>query len=97
MKKLRIFFNSCERRLEERWQKLSARKQKKFVILFFVGYLLVTGCVVMTVWYDAKNETRKQNPVEGHIRNPVLKKQQGGSELKDSSSKPIKNQDYERE
>ncbi|ANF52988.1 hypothetical protein A0O34_21765 [Chryseobacterium glaciei] len=83
--------------MEERWQKLSARKQKKFVILFFAGYLLLTGGVVMTVWYDAKNETRKHNPVEGHIRNPVLRQQQEDSELRDSSSKPIKNQDHERQ
>ncbi len=96
MKKLKIFLKTCEMRLEERWQKLSARKQKKFVILFFAGYLLMTGCVVMTVWYDAKNETRKQHPAEAHIRNPLLKKQKDGSQLKDPSSKPIKNQDHER-
>lgn len=97
MKKLKIFLNSCERRLEERWQKLSARKQKKFVILFFAGYLLVTGCVVMTVWYDAKNETRKQNLVKDHILNPALKHKEYGSALKDSSSTFIKNQDHERQ
>ncbi|ANF50329.1 hypothetical protein A0O34_07280 [Chryseobacterium glaciei] len=97
MKKLRIFLNSCERRLEERWQKLSDRKQKKLVILFFAGYLLLTGCVVMIVWYDAKNETKINNAADGHIRNPVLKQQQGRSELKDLSLKPIKNQDHERQ
>lgn len=96
MKKLRIFLNSCERRLEERWEKLSARKQRKFVILFFAGYLLVTGCVVITVWYDAKNETQKKDLVNGHILNPALKYQGSGAELKDSSQAPKKNQDHER-
>jgi hypothetical protein len=97
MKKLRIFLHSCETRLEKRWQKLSARKQRKYVILFFAGYLLVTGCVVLKVWYDAKADMTTQTPGTGHIRNPVVEQKNPGLLLKDSPSTPIKNKDHERQ
>jgi S-methylmethionine-dependent homocysteine/selenocysteine methylase len=83
MKKLKAFFHSCESRIEERWQKLSARKQRKVVVLFFAGYLLITGCVILTVWYDARTEARRRNSDIEHIRNPILqsKKQYGDSSI----------------
>jgi len=83
MKKLKAFFHSCESRVEERWQKLSARKQRKFVVLFFAGYLLITICVILTVWYDAKTEARRRKNDIEHIRNPVL---QSETQYGDSSS-----------
>lgn len=83
MKKLKALFHSCEDKIEERWQKLSAKKQKKFVIIFFAGYLLVSTCVIATVWYDAKTETNLQKNVIEHIQNPILKQ---GRQLDDSSS-----------
>ncbi|MCT2561799.1 nitrogen regulatory IIA protein [Chryseobacterium herbae] len=96
MKKLRIFLHTCETRLEQRWQKLSARRQRKFVILFFAGYLLVTGCVVLKVWYDAKTEALKPRPIREQIRNPILEDKNPELELKDSSSTQQKKEGYER-
>lgn len=94
MKKLRIFLHSCETRLEEHWQKLSATKQRKYIILFFAGYLLVTACVVTSVWYDAKSNVIKQKTAVGHIRNPIIEQEK---QLNDSSSTIIKNKDHERQ
>lgn len=94
MKKLRIFLHTCETRLEQRWQKLSAREQKKWVILFFTGYLLLTGGVVLTVWYDAKTDPLQHKPVMGHIRNPMIEQEKP---LRDSSLKPIKNNAHEKQ
>ncbi|MFP3596889.1 nitrogen regulatory IIA protein [Chryseobacterium sp. SIMBA_029] len=94
MKKLKLFIDSCANRLEKRWQKLSARDQRKFLILFFTGYLMVTGFVIVTVWYDAKSESNMQKARIDHIRNPTLK---ADTPLKDSSSIILKNNLYERE
>ncbi|SHL79716.1 hypothetical protein [Chryseobacterium polytrichastri] len=93
MKKLRIFLHTCETRLEKRWKKLSAKEQKKWVILFFAGYLLLTGGVVLTVWYDAKMDSSQHKPVMGHIRNPMIEQEKP---LKDSLLTPIKNNDHEK-
>jgi hypothetical protein len=84
MKRLRAIFHSWESRIEDRWHKLSAKKQRKFVVLFFAGYLLVTGCVIITVWYDARMDAKLKRYELDHIRNPTLqnRKQQGDSSLK---------------
>ncbi|MDN5423237.1 MAG: nitrogen regulatory IIA protein, partial [Chryseobacterium sp.] len=93
MKKLRVFIDACACRLEKRWQRLSAREQRKFLILFFTGYLLVTGCVILNVWYDAKSANTLQKARIDHIRNPTLQKD---TSLKDSSSIILKNNLHER-
>jgi S-methylmethionine-dependent homocysteine/selenocysteine methylase len=93
MKRLKALLKICESWIEERWQKLSAKKQKKFVVLFFAGYLVVTACVILTVWYDAKADaSMRKNELE-HIRNPILQNQK---QLGDSSSNHLKNQEHER-
>lgn len=96
MNKFRILLHSWETRVEHRWQRLSARKQRQYVILFFTGYLLLTSGVVMTVWYDAKTAAARQKPAIDHIHNPVVKQHTSRSDIKDSSRTLIKNRDHER-
>ncbi|ALR29237.1 hypothetical protein ATE47_01235 [Chryseobacterium sp. IHB B 17019] len=94
MKKLKAIFHIWESRIEEGWSKLSERKQRRFVVLFFAGYLVITGCVIATIWYDAKTETRvRKNGIE-HIQNPILKRE---NQLGDSSSIILKSKQHERE
>lgn len=93
MKKLKAILHSWETRIEGRWQQLSAKKQRKFVVLFFVGYLLITGCVIVGVWYDSKSTAQTQENGTSHIRNPILKHEK---QLGDSSSIISKNQSYDR-
>ncbi|MBT2559819.1 nitrogen regulatory IIA protein [Pedobacter sp. ISL-68] len=94
MKKLRAMFHVWESRIEQRWSKLSERKQRRFIVLFFAGYLLITACVIATVWFDAKTERRtRKNGIE-HIQNPILKRE---NQLGDSSSIILKNKQHERE
>lgn len=58
-------------RLHKRWQSLPVRKQHKFMLYFFAGYLLLTVGVIFKVWYDmAKSDNRM---VIEHIDNPVRK------------------------
>jgi hypothetical protein len=92
MKKLKAFLHACETRIEARWQKLSDRKQRRFVALFFGGYLLITGCVILTVWYDAMEDAKsRKNQIE-HIRIPIL---QSEKQFGDSSS-ILKSKEHER-
>ncbi|MBO9676365.1 MAG: nitrogen regulatory IIA protein [Sphingobacteriaceae bacterium] len=92
MKKLKIIFHAYEARIERWWQKQSTGKQRRFVILFFACYLLLTGCVILTVWYEAKADDKKRKNEIEHIRNPLLqtKKQFG------DSSSILNNKNYER-
>jgi len=59
-------------KLDERWQALPVRKQHKYTLYFFVGYLLLTAGVIGKVVYD----TGKSNDAIDimHIENPILKK-----------------------
>lgn len=94
MKNIRTMItDSCDK-LDGQWRKLPAGKQRKYVILFFAGYLLLTGGVIMTVWYDSKTGTAKQKTITGHITNPIVEQEK---RVKDSSSSTTKNKDHERQ
>lgn len=80
----------CDK-LDQQWRSFPREKQQKWVIGFFVGYLILTAVVVLTVWHDNKTQTAKSNILTGHIRNPITEKER---QVKDSIKK--KNQDYER-
>jgi hypothetical protein len=89
MEKIRTMIrNRCEN-FNSDWQKLTPRKQRKWIICFFAGYLLLTVIVVLNVWYG---ETVKNNVVADHIRNPITEREE---QLKDSLTK--KSQDHERQ
>lgn len=80
-------------KLDESWQSLSVRKQYKFTLYFFAGYLLLTAGVLFKVWYDMAKSDNKM--VIGHIDNPVLKKESPASR-KDTLSTILKEKIYER-
>lgn len=87
--------HTYETRLEDWWQKLPAAKQRKLVILFFAGYLLVTASVILSVWYNAKTDNSRKSTIQ-HISNPLLQKRKSGLHAEDLSSTPLKNKQYER-
>lgn len=89
MKKIRTMIkNQCEN-LNSDWQKLPPGKQRKWIICFFAGYLLLTLMVVLNVWYG---ETVKNNTVTDHISNPITETKE---QLKDSLTE--KNKEHERQ
>ncbi|PIF45332.1 hypothetical protein CLU96_2334 [Chryseobacterium sp. 52] len=96
MKKLQKMIDACAERVENRWQRLSVRKQRKVVILFFTGYLLITTCVILMVWYDSKSHDMRQKPAIEHISNPLLQKKKTALRAENSSSTILKNREYER-
>lgn len=73
--------NRCDN-LDSHWQKLPPGKQRKWIICFFAGYLLLTAGVILTIWHDAR--TGKHHPAAHHIRNPILEKSGNGVPVKDS-------------
>lgn len=81
-------------RLDDRWRELPVRKQHKYTLYFFVGYLMLTAGVIAKVWYDTGN-SENDLKIE-HIENPVLKKRESPASLQDSISTILKNKIYER-
>ena len=72
MKKLRTDMDKWFEKLDERWRTLPLRKQHKYTLYFFAGYLLLSAGVIFKVWYDT-DKSNKDIVIE-HIENPVLKK-----------------------
>ncbi len=93
MKKLRAKVDSYFDRLDDRWRELPVRKQHKYTLYFFVGYLMLTAGVIAKVWYDT-GKSENDMKIE-HIENPVLKSGNPAS-LQDSVSTILKNKIYER-
>ena len=80
--------------LDDRWRELPVRKQHKYTLYFFLGYLMLTAGVIAKVWYDAGKPDN--NMVIEHIENPVLKKKERPAVLQDTLSAIFKNRIYER-
>lgn len=60
-------------RLDDRWRELPVRKQHKYTLYFFLGYLMLTAGVIAKVWYDT-GKSEKDMKIR-HIENPVLRKE----------------------
>lgn len=80
--------------LDDHWRALPVRKQHKYTLYFFLGYLMLTAGVIAKVWYDT-GKSENDMHIE-HIENPVLKKKESPASLQDSISIILKNKIYER-
>lgn len=94
MKKIRTDMDKWFEKLDERWRTQSLRKQHKYTLYFFAGYLLLTVGVIFKVWYDASKSNNDM--VIEHIENPALKKKGSPALLQDTLSTILKNKIYER-
>ncbi len=94
MKKLRERLDNWFEKLDERWRALPVKKQHKYTLFFFLGYLFLTVMVIAKVWFD----TSQPNPsIEiRHIENPVIPKKEPDTGVLDSLSNILKNRFYER-
>lgn len=93
MKNLRTNISEWFNRLDERWQALPVRKQHRYTLCFFTGYLLLTVGVIFKVWLDT---ARSDNDMEiKHIENPALKKKESPATIKDTLITILKNKIYE--
>lgn len=80
-------------KMDHRWRELPLRKQHKYTLYFFLGYLLLTVAVIGKVVYDTSKSGNDM--VIDHIENPVLKNG-NPARLQDSVSTILKNKIYER-
>lgn len=56
-------------RLDEKWQALPIKKQRLYILLFFILYALLSIGIIFKVSQDLKNNT-KTVAIE-HIENPI--------------------------
>ncbi len=68
MEKPRINIEKYLNQLDSRWQDIPISKQRKYIVYFFAGYLVLTVAVICKVCYDTKRDNRIKI---GHIENPV--------------------------
>ncbi|GIQ60971.1 hypothetical protein Flavo103_41070 [Flavobacterium collinsii] len=93
MKNLRTNMSEWFDRLDERWQALSVRKQHRYTLYFFTGYMLLTVGVIFKVCLDtAKSDADMEIK---HIENPVLKKKESPALIQDTLITILKNKIYE--
>lgn len=94
MKKLRANMDKWFDNLDERWKALPVRKQHRYTLYFFAGYLLLSVGVIVKVWIDTVKSDN--NMVIEHIENPVLKMNESPAALQDSLTTILKNKIYGR-
>jgi len=94
MKKLKENINRYSEEMDNRWKKLSIKKQHQYLLILFVGYLLLTITVIFKIWYDTGNNNEKMQIK--HIENPVSNKIPYKDSLKSNFNNSLKATIYER-
>jgi len=94
MKNLKESMRSYLVEIDNRWKKLSIKKQHQYLVVLFMGYLLLTITVIFKIWYDIGNTSEKM--VIHHIENPVTNKIPYRDSLKSTINNSLKATIYER-
>lgn len=93
MKNVRTNISDWFDRLDERLKALPVKKQHRYTLCFFTGYLLLTVGVIFKVGLDT---ARSNNDMEiKHIENPALKKKESPATIQDTLITILKNKIYE--
>ncbi|TWI20316.1 nitrogen regulatory IIA protein [Sphingobacterium siyangense] len=97
MKKIRNSIDNWMNDLDFRWRELPIKKQHRYTLYFFLGYLLLTSGVIVKILYDTESSDNGLK-IE-HIKNPVIKTREPSKQLQlqDSITTVLKNKLYERE
>lgn len=69
MKKLRKRMEEHLDKLDEKWRALPIKKQRLYILLFFILYALLSIGIIFKVSRDLKNNT--QTVAIEHIENPI--------------------------
>lgn len=94
MRKLQTHMDTWFEKMDERWLALPIKKQHRYALYFFTGYLLLTAGVIFKVWDDtAKSDN---NMIIEHIKTPVLSIKESPALLQDTLQTILKNKIYER-
>jgi hypothetical protein len=87
MKTIRINIDKWFDKQDKNWRALPLKRQRRYTLYFFAGYLLLTVVVIFKVWYDT-GKPNSSMAIE-HIENPVLKKEKAAA-LQDNINNPKK-------
>jgi len=71
MKKLKENIQKYFEEIDKHWKRLSLKKQHQYLVVLFIGYLLLTITVIFKIWYDTGSNKAKMQI--NHIENPVIK------------------------
>lgn len=94
MKKLKENINRYSEEIDNRWKRLTIKKQHQYLLTLFVGYLLLTITVIFKIWYDTGNTNEKMQIK--HIESPVIKKIPYKDTLQSTINNSLKATIYER-
>lgn len=94
MRKLQAQMDTWFEKMDERWLALPIRKQHRYALYFFTGYLLLTAGVIFKVWDDTAKSYN--NMIIDHIETPVLSIKESPALLQDTLQTILKNKIYER-
>ncbi|MDX3913928.1 MAG: nitrogen regulatory IIA protein [Pseudosphingobacterium sp.] len=94
MKKLRTTINDWFDRLDDRWRELPVRKQRRYTLLLFAGYALLSVVVLIKVCYDVAQSDNEI--VIEHIENPIIQQKKSSASPQDSITTILKRKMYER-
>lgn len=70
MKQLRKKINKTIDRWDKQWQQLPIKKQRRYTLYFFMGYLLLSGGIILKVWLSL-GQSKDPVTIE-HLYHPVL-------------------------
>ncbi len=72
MKKIHEFIDQWSSSVEDRWKLLAPRKQRKYILMFFAAYILITMGAMFITWYEGQKTDASNSEAIRHIRNPLL-------------------------
>jgi hypothetical protein len=72
MKNLRTTISNRFDKLDDHWRSIPVKRQHRYMLLFFLGYVLLTAAVIIGIWYDVQNPKKEIHILP--IENPIIKK-----------------------
>ena len=94
MKKLKENIHRYSEEIDNRWKRLTIKKQHQYLMVLFAGYFLLTIIVIFKICYDTGNNNEKM--LIKHIENPAIKKIPSKDTLQSTINNSLKTTIYEK-
>ena len=94
MKNLRAPLSNWFDKLDRQWRELPVKKQRRYMLLFFSGYVLLTILVIGKVYCEV-GKSGEGITIE-HIENPVIPQNKSSVSPRDSITTILKRKLYEK-
>ena len=95
MKNPRTRIGDWFNKLNGQWRAMPVKKQHRYMLLFFLGYALLSVVVLLKVCYDIAHSDNTM-AIE-HIENPINRQNNSSVSPQDSIKTILKGKNYERE